>query len=158
MRDSSASNWGVSDIPMQLLIGACIISFAVPIVYSAYDDLSSRMTEASIEREIKEIMEKMEILLSADHGSRSTMNLDLDGFGTVSLESLKIGGALGYDPNRFLISYSLTDGTGGKITLDPPYPMTSIDNSTLELSSGTYELVITNVGSQFEDHLLVQIE
>lgn len=157
MRDMSASNLGISDLPMQLLIGACIISFASPIFYSAYGDISSSMTEASVENVIMEMLDKMELLLAGDHGSRTSMDLDLQGFGNVGIDRVSIGGPLKGGGQRFIISYVLTDGSRGMFSLDPPYPISSADNSTLTLSFGDHDLVMINMDSGIEDHIRVSL-
>ena len=157
MRDSSASASGISDLPMQILIGACIIAFAAPIFYSAYDDISSNVTENRIEEELNVLLETMELVLAGDFGTTIEINLDLKGFGSVSIDKISIGGPLDDSPERFVLSYALSNGYGKKFTLDPPYPIVSSENSTLELNSGSFDLKVTNERNEMENHILVEL-
>jgi hypothetical protein len=156
MRDSSATDMGISDIPMQLLIGACVIAFAAPIFYSAYDDLSSTITISEVADELSELLDSMELLISADPGSRLQVELEFKGFGSVNVEEVSIGGPLAFGPERFLIEYRLSDGYFEKFTLDPPFPIVTVDNSTMSLSEGKHELMITYVDSNIEDHIRIE--
>jgi len=52
MRGSSAGAMGISDMPVQLLIGAVILSLSAPLFASAYEDLSENIADQEAGRAV----------------------------------------------------------------------------------------------------------
>ena len=144
MRGWCADTGGVAELPMQLMIGACILAFAAPIFYSAYGDLSENITSGRMEGEIDRMIEVMEQVLSGDAGSRMTIEISLEGTGSCNLEEFMIGGEPG-SSRRYIISYSLSSGYQRKFSLDPPFPITGPKEEGLKLGTGDHKLTIENV-------------
>lgn len=158
MRGASVSDFGISDIPMQLLIGACLITFAAPIFMSAYGDLSEHLTDEMIREEIDGIMIAMEEVLSGEAGSRKVIDVDLIGFGSCNLEFLAIGGDNSEGSDVYLIRYDLSTGLSRHVSLDPPFPIWARDGGSFRIGPGEYTIGISRQNDDGRDHLEIWIE
>jgi len=69
----------MTDIPFRLLISAVLTSLMVPLVISAYDDLSDRTVAGRMESELSRIAQIARAVLDADPGSSLTVTADLRG-------------------------------------------------------------------------------
>ena len=135
-----------------------MMSLTVPIFFSAYGDLSEDLTEGVVTRSIERMISAMEDVLSGDLGSVSYLDIDLDGFGSCSMDELNIGGPLSEGVDRYLIQYSLTTGSTGKFSLDPPFPITSEDGFGLTIGGGSYRIRIRRSMDDGQDHLVVSLD
>jgi hypothetical protein len=144
MRGMSASSLGVADLPMRLLIASVVMSITVPIVWSAYSDLSVKNTVVSIEREIRDIFEIIEDVMDGGVGSTLEARMEISSWGTARVEELAIGGRLNGSngSERFLISYHISGYGSRFMSLDPPVPILSIEG--INLGEGIYSLKITH--------------
>lgn len=155
MRGSCAGASGITDIPMQLVIGACVIAFAAPIFYSAYGDISENLATQRVERSIQDLMEVMELVLSGDDGSRMRSSFSIEGSGSCSIDVLKIGGPLDESPDKYIIEYSLSTGISKKFSLDPPFAMTGPSMEGLELGNGDHDLWVELMDREGSSYLLI---
>jgi hypothetical protein len=144
MRGVSAASLGVTDIPMRLLIASVVMSITVPLVWSAYSDLSIKNTIVSVEREITELFEVIEDVMDAGVGSTLSTRFEVSSWGSARILSIKIGGQMNGSESseQFLISYQIS-GYGNRImSLDPPVAMLS--SEAISLSEGIYDLKISH--------------
>jgi hypothetical protein len=143
---------------MQLLIGACVIAFCTPIFHSSLEDFSENLARDKMDREIEGLLEVMNRVLSGDTGSRLDYHISVDGAGICGISKLRIGGPLLEGSERYLISYDMSPGPERKFTLDPPFPITSESNTTLELEKGCYRLWVELENNGEMEYLSVILE
>jgi hypothetical protein len=129
---------------MKLLIASVVMSITVPLVWSAYSDLSVKNTVVSIEREIRDLFEIIEDVMDGGIGSTLEARMEISSWGNARIEDLSIGGRLNgsKDSERFLISYHITGYGNRFMSLDPPVPLLSIEG--INLSNGIHRLKITH--------------
>lgn len=154
----SASSLGIADIPMRLLITAVIMSISVPLVWSAYTDLSVNNTVASVEREIRDLLEIIEDVMDGGVGSTLETDLEISSWGNARIESVRIGGSLNetFKSDRYMIFYIITGFGRGFMTLDPPIPLLSDEG--IHLSDGSHRLRVSHRSSEDGDHCFIELE
>ena len=144
MRGTSASNLGIADLPVRLMIAAVVISLSIPLVWSAYSDLSVNNTVASLEREMADLLEIIDNVMNAGTGSTMDAELRVSSWGTARIESLMIGSTMNdtSSSERFLITYRISGYGSGFMSLDPPIPLLS--DVGIELTEGEHTLRISH--------------
>ncbi|MBN1390941.1 MAG: hypothetical protein JXA22_09910 [Candidatus Thermoplasmatota archaeon] len=141
MRGLSASNLGVADLPMGIIIAAVITSVAVPAFWSAYQSLSVNMTLEAIEEEISDMLQMVRAVMDGGVGSNMEMKFEVRHWGSATVERVEIGGPLNGSSERFMVSYSITGYGKGFLCLDPPVQMTCTDLGQINvIGDGTYHL------------------
>ena len=158
MRGSSAGAMGISDMPMQLLIGAVILSLSAPLFASAYEDLSENIADQEAGRAVSSLIDTMETVLSGDEGSRLRITIELSGFGSCSFERMFIGGPLDEGSDMYILGYELGTGLSRSYSLKPPYPVTSADGRTLILTAGTHTISVERSRIGDVDCLMVGLQ
>lgn len=137
----SASDLGISDIPMSILIAAVITSITVPAVWSAYQNLSVNMTVDALENEITGMLDMVRAVMDGGVGSVVEVDLDIKHWGSSEVERVEMGGSMNGSSERFMVSYTITGYGKGFLCLDPPVQMISSGNEGgLALTEGTYRL------------------
>jgi hypothetical protein len=132
---------------MQLLIGACLMAVSLPVFHSAYEDLSEELTVNDMDRSMSSLVSSMNEVLSGDNGSVMGLEMEISGFGSCKVQKVVIGGKLDGDPDEYLMTYSLSTGYSARFALDPPYPISSPEGTSLELPPGTHQLSMRKVES-----------
>ncbi|MGA1873883.1 MAG: hypothetical protein ACMUHY_09450 [Thermoplasmatota archaeon] len=152
MRGMSASNLGAAEIPMGLLITAVVISISIPMVVSAFSDLSVNMTVMALERELSDLLRIVRAVMEGGAGSSIEIDLDLEEWGSSRMEEVIIGGPVGVGSERCLVSFRVQGYGRGFLSLDPPVPMTSWEGDEgLELQAGSYRLLVRHWTAGDED-------
>ncbi|MEA3559252.1 MAG: hypothetical protein U9R75_08375 [Candidatus Thermoplasmatota archaeon] len=145
MRVSSAGDHGVSDIPMRLLMAAVIMSMSFPVFWGAYDSLSEKMTVSSVERELGNLLEVVDDVMSGGEGSTLDVSISLSSWGSSTLEYVRVGGPSdNNDSSTFKAEYSISGYGRSFLALDPPIRMRTPDGYDLELQEGDHDLKIVN--------------
>ena len=139
---------GITDIPMRLLIAAVLTSLAVPMVLDAYEDLSCSVANDRALREMDAIADAARAVLDGDVGSSMDIGLELRGWGSATLTSVVIGGAI--DPARTSEAYMMVFQIEllGRVSSapDPPIAMTNADGSGgMVLGEGRTHLTVTHI-------------
>ncbi|MGA1793239.1 MAG: hypothetical protein ACMUHM_04755 [Thermoplasmatota archaeon] len=145
MRGMSASKLGAAELSMGLLIAAVVTSISVPLVFSAYGELSVKITVEALEEEIAGFLEMVRTVMDGGNGSVIEIDLDISHFGSSKVERVNIGGPPESGSERFLVSFEVTGHGRGFMSLDPPLPMVSTDGGALELKEGDHELRLCHV-------------
>ena len=145
MRCVCVDEKGVSDIPVRLLIAAVLTSLMVPLVWSAYRDLSATITEGSLGSELQRLVSAVQDVMSGGVGSRVEVRLELKGWGSCSIQRVEVGGSLeGSSADRYLVRYAISGCADGRLAPEPLTPMTTKDGSSLVLNEGTYFVTVTH--------------
>jgi hypothetical protein len=153
----SASNLGIADLPMRLLVGAVVMSMMVPLVWSAYSDLSINYTLSSIETEIRDLFGVIEEVMDGGIGTTINHNIEISAWGVGNIEYLILG-ALANDTGssqRYLASYSVSGYGSGFMSLDPPIPLLSPEG--IRITEGSYELRITHGSLNGEHYCRIEL-
>jgi hypothetical protein len=148
----SASSLGIADIPMRLLITAVVASISIPLVWSAYTDLSLNNTVASVESEIMDLLEIIQDVMDGGVGSTLETEMELSSWGNARINGVRIGSGMNEtnSSERYLISYFITGYGRGFVSLDPPIPLYS--QYGIDLTEGKYRLRVTHGSSEEGDH------
>jgi hypothetical protein len=154
----SADNLGMVDVPVKLLIAVIITSMAVPMVWSAYTDLSVTATQNSTESEARELLDVVQTVMDSGVGTTMVHELHLRSWGSSALDSFSIGTGISdiHEVNRYLVSYSIRDLGDGFMSLDPPVAMLSDDGVTI--SDGTYRIMLEHRFHQNEHVCWLEVQ
>ncbi|MFW3147113.1 MAG: hypothetical protein ACMUIE_09920 [Thermoplasmatota archaeon] len=158
MRGMSAESSGIADLPMRLLITAVLMSLSVPILWGAYQDLSTTMTVSEIEERARELLDTIEILVSGGEGSSVRKEVRLRSYGSSSIEEMRIGSPLGSDSVEGYAVVYVVSGHGRSIlALDPPVRMISDDHGRgMVLHEGISYLELVHVILEGEHCVVVR--
>lgn len=157
MRGKSASELGAAELPMGLLIAAVVASMSVPLVMTAFTDLSVKVTVEALEEEIEDLLGMVQAVMDGGNGSVIEVDLDITHFGSSRVDQVDIGGPPGNGSERFIVSYEVAGHGRDFMSLDPPRPMVSGDGGGLELGEGHYELRLRHIDDGNENVCLVEL-
>jgi hypothetical protein len=136
----SATDLGITDLPMRLLLTAIVTSMVIPVVWSAYTDLSISMTRSSIETEVLDLFDDIRTVMDSGVGSSIEVELEIREWGSADIQRFTIGTGIN-DPiggDSYLVRFDIGDDGSSFMSLDPPVAM--ISQEGIELSSGRTEL------------------
>lgn len=154
----SASNLGISDIPMSILVAAVLTSMTVPAVWSAYQNLSVNMTVDALENEIADMLDMVRAVMDGGVGSVVEVNLEIRHWGSSVVERVEMGGSLNGSSERFMVSYIIAGYGKGFLCLDPPVEMISPRyEGGLVLTEGTYTLRLEHGSLEDEELCFVEL-
>ncbi len=145
MRKIQGSDLGVADLPMLLMVSAIVTAIAVPIFWSAYEDVSAEMVMGDVLEAADMLFMCSSTVLNGGEGSSMEIELDLTGSGTVSVEEFVIGGpAVGEGFERsLLITFALSNSDTGHLTHSPPLRLSGGSGPVI-LHGGQYKLRISH--------------
>ncbi len=139
MRKTLGTDLGVADMPMLLMVSAIVTAIAVPIFWSAYEDVSAEMVMGDVLEAADMLFMCGSTVLNGGEGSSMEIELDLTGSGGVSVEEFTIGGpAMG--ARSLLITYTLSNSDTGHLTHSPPLRL----SGPIILHGGQYKLRISH--------------
>ncbi len=139
MRKTLGTDLGVADMPMLLMVSAIVTAIAVPIFWSAYEDVSAEMVMGEVLEAADMLFRCGSTVLSGGEGSSMEVELDLTGSGSVSVEEFTIGGPAS-GARSLLITFTLSNSDTGHLTHSPPLRL----SGPVILHEGQYKLRISH--------------
>ncbi|MGA1819658.1 MAG: hypothetical protein ACMUHU_01475 [Thermoplasmatota archaeon] len=158
MRGTSASKLGAAELSMGLLIAAVVTSVSVPLVMTAYSDLSAKVTVDALEEEIGHLLRMVRAVMDSGNGSTAEVDIEISHFGSSRVERVAIGGPPGSGSERFMVSYEVSGHGRGFMSLDPPLPMTTVEGEGLQLDEGGHTLILRNVQEGTDRICLIEVQ
>ncbi len=132
---------GIEGVPIKLLVVAIVLAITVPLIFSALRSYDHARVEQGLEAELDEFVTMVQTIYVSGPGNGVTMEIDIPS-GTFSrVETISFGDVLGGSMSS-VIRYRLQGRAESLLVLkNPNVPMTGIDNSSLEIASGHYEIL-----------------
>ena len=127
---------GIEGLPLKLLVTSIVMAIVIPIGWGAFSYYDLQTLTTKVETSMAGLVDLIETL-SRNQGNRRSYVLDLEDGSISDVDYARLGGPIGSGWDQ-LINYSI-EGKLTRIALEG-YRVSTIDNSTLKLSSGKITL------------------
>ncbi|MFW6140985.1 MAG: hypothetical protein ACOC53_00320 [Candidatus Saliniplasma sp.] len=149
------SNRGTMELPFKLMMMMLLIGMVIPTTLIGYRNVNRTMYENRVMNELHDLIAFSRKLKREGDLSSMTIELDLTGDTFASLEYLHIGDSL--DKRPWMLNYRLSwkESDGYLSAVDPLVKLTSPNNNTFRLTSGSHRLKLTHIYTEDTSFIVV---
>ena len=147
----------VLNLPLKLLITIILISCIIPTSLIGYKNLERSRFEIEVKNQIKDMLNLAVQLNKEGNGSSTVFTLNLQGGTFSKLDYINIGGPVGEEDYLIKYKFSWKNTQNYYISDNPTIHMTSINNESLTLGKGIYDIKLTNVYERKVSYIVFSI-